>query len=395
ANIDFRRACSYGVDYEDYLNRAWNNLALQGRGPIPRGMFGFDDSLFQFQYDIEKAVGAWNSAMENGLDTIFADNDYRLELYYPETGLHGLLPDILESLKMAIMAIMNHEQAKELSQPLIITKVSMSFSEYMERFVEGVLPVIWSSWAPDYDDPDNYVMPYARSDSVFASRIGYEDPDVDGWIRDAAKSHDCLERAQFYSLIQNALVEAVAYLWLAQVINFHVESAYLHGYIFNPLRCGTRGGGQYFYNYWKELPPVTSSIKLSEWWRNEFGALFSSAPSTYSETYLQSLVDKIARSSEVFSEVTTCSQVFAILSMDSTNGVDGLAKRELYALWLNLADRALTADTVVDLGRLTEATLIREVLVECELTMTGTTAPRFDVVRVVRICLNVNTGKLY
>ena len=395
SNIDFRKACSYAFDYAGYINRAWSGLGVQARGLIPKGMFGYDDTLFQYQYDIDEAVDAWNIAMNSGLDSIFASNDYRLELYYSEISI--LQINLVESLEMAINAILNNERAIQPSQPLICTKVSVPHSEYLYYRDNGQLPVVMSGWAPDYDDPDDYIVPYAKSNVIYAKFTGYGNPTVDEWIDSAIETHDPLERMQYYSLIQNDLVESVAYLWSAQIANLHVESSYLHGYVFSPMRPGDglfwTEGGPYFYDYWKELPSITSSAKNSGWWRNQFYALFSSVPGDFDETYLESLVEKISRSSDVFTDIKTCTQALGILSMDSTKGVEGLAKRELYTLWLNLAHRAFTADTQVDLGHLTEATVIREVFSECELIMTNITSPRPDMVWVVRICVEINNGR--
>ncbi|MFX1603303.1 MAG: ABC transporter substrate-binding protein [Promethearchaeota archaeon] len=399
ASKDFREACSYSFDYLDYANTAWNGHAVPGQGPIPKGMFGHDDTVFTYGYDLEKAVVAWNRAMESGLDEILADNSYSLELYYTDDDrlrfAHAL--ETTQILVEGIDAILDDERAQRPMDNLVIDIVELEFEEYRQYERNGQLPIVASFWAPDYSDPDNYVEAYAKSDYFWANIIGYHDEDVDSWIDSAAQSHDSLERTELYSQIQDALVDEIAYLWLCQLTNFHVESSFVHGYVFNPMRVGDGGiwneGGPYFYYYWKEQPPVSSTVRISDWWRREFAALYSPTPMTYNETYLQSLVDKISRSSDAFEDVTTCSQAFAILSFDSTKGVVGLAKRELYALWLNLANRALTADTTVDLGSLTEASDIRGVILQCESIMTSMSPPTSEVVRVVRICSGVNVGR--
>ncbi|MHA1904363.1 MAG: ABC transporter substrate-binding protein [Candidatus Thorarchaeota archaeon] len=392
-NIDFRKACSYAYDYVNYIDTAFSSLAIDGLGPIPTGMFGYDDTLYNYYNDIELAVDAWNRAMQSGLDQILVDLNYKLELYYTEQS--SMQPDAYSHMEQAINSILAHERAIQPSQPLSVSAVSVSLSEYIEYRNNGQLPIVMAGWASDYCDPDDYVVPFCKSNTAFANFIGYENSEVDSWIETATQTDDEVQRIQLYSQIQHAVVDHVAYIWLAQLRNFHVESSNLHGYVFNPMLYGESAGngGPYFYYYWKELPSVVSSIKKSEWWRKEFNALYSGTPMTYNETYLQILVDRISRSSNTFADVTTFSQALAILSLDGTNGVEGLARRELFTFWLNLANRALTADSAMDFGQLSNAKTVRGALLECEEIMNNPDATIQYYTRIVRICLKVNTQK--
>jgi hypothetical protein len=82
-----------------------------------------------------------------------------------------------------------------------------------------------------------------------------------------------------------------------------------------------------------------------------------------------------------------------LLSLDGTNGVEGLARRELFTFWLNLANRALTADSAMDFGQLSNAKTVRGALLECEEIMNNPDATIQYYTRIVRICLKVNTQK--
>jgi peptide/nickel transport system substrate-binding protein len=54
-NVLVRQAMSYAFPYEDIIKYAMGDLATQGKGPVPVGMWGHGDSLFQYTTDLTKA----------------------------------------------------------------------------------------------------------------------------------------------------------------------------------------------------------------------------------------------------------------------------------------------------------------------------------------------------
>lgn len=50
-----RQAISYAVPYDEIVNEVMKGYATQSRGPVPTGLWGHDDNLFQYTYDLEKA----------------------------------------------------------------------------------------------------------------------------------------------------------------------------------------------------------------------------------------------------------------------------------------------------------------------------------------------------
>ena len=50
-----RQALSYAFPYDDVINYVWKGNANQSRGPIPKGLWGHSDTLFQYSHDIQKA----------------------------------------------------------------------------------------------------------------------------------------------------------------------------------------------------------------------------------------------------------------------------------------------------------------------------------------------------
>jgi peptide/nickel transport system substrate-binding protein len=66
-NIKVRQALSYAIPYEDIIKTAVLGRGTQSYGPVPAGVFPFDDKLFQYSYDLEKAKALLKEAgYENG-----------------------------------------------------------------------------------------------------------------------------------------------------------------------------------------------------------------------------------------------------------------------------------------------------------------------------------------
>ncbi len=101
----------------------------------------------------------------------------------------------------------------------------------------------------------------------------------------------------------------------------------------------------------------------------------------------------IAYSSEFFADLTTVEQALSVLILDDYKGPRGLAMRELYGVWLNLANDALTSDTVIDLGNLTTAGTVGEAIIECESVLSDGGASAKDLLDVMRICQEINSGR--
>ncbi|RDE14469.1 MAG: hypothetical protein C4K49_07625 [Candidatus Thorarchaeota archaeon] len=265
-----REALSYTFNYETYIGEVLHGFGAQAQGPIPRGMLGHNDSLFVYGYDVKKAVQKWNDAMSAGLDEILANMSFRLELRYRQSSDREIVCSLI---KDAIMAILSDPLATQPSYPLAIELLPIPSYLYLQLYMTGDLFFYPMGWYPDYADPDNYVGPFVRSTSTIPDRIGLAGSEgwnsslVDGWIGAASHSQNAAERLVLYGKIQEAIVDQVAYVWLCQSQNFHVESARMNGYVFHPMH------GPYFYTYWKEGAITTS---ITDMW-NPAGATITLA----------------------------------------------------------------------------------------------------------------------
>ena len=251
---ELRAAISYAFDYDALIDNILNGLGVQLQGPIPQGMFAHDDDLFMFELDMEEAVAHWNEAMDNGLDDIWANNSYELNIYYNEGNTNREAAGLL--VKQAIENIIADPASEDPGDTLEIDVLSLEWASYLFQVRNKQLPIFWLGWAPDYADPDNYAAPFVKSTGTFPNRVGLEGSTgegdvvwdhvtVDGWIDDAAVETDSATRISLYAQVQEAIVDHCAFLWGYQATSFHVEGAWMNGYVFNPMH------DPYFYHYYK------------------------------------------------------------------------------------------------------------------------------------------------
>jgi peptide/nickel transport system substrate-binding protein len=277
-SINLRKALSYAFNYSVYIDQILNGFGLQLQGPIPFGMFGHNDSLYMYNYNMSAAVEYWNKAMlDDNLDLVWENNSYHLNIYYNSGNENRAKACLM--MKDGIEAIMNDPEAEPTGSPLVIEVQPLEWASYLYQVQHRQLPIFFLGWAPDYADPDNYVGPFVKSTGTYPMRIGlgqsegWDAETVDGWITSAAQSQNDTERIDLYGKIQDAIVDQVAFLWVYQAANFHVEYENVYGYAFNPML------DPYLYNYWKvSATSSTSSTSTTS------TSTSTSSSSTTSET---------------------------------------------------------------------------------------------------------------
>ena len=137
----FREALSYGFNYSAYIVDVLNGFGVPMQGPIPQGMFGHDDDLYMFEYNITKAVDYWNQSMWMGLDDKFANNSYSLTFYYESGNTQDEKACWL--LKECIDDITAHPLSIKPSSPLTVNVVGLNWGSYQYQVRNRQLPAFF------------------------------------------------------------------------------------------------------------------------------------------------------------------------------------------------------------------------------------------------------------
>jgi peptide/nickel transport system substrate-binding protein len=95
--------------------------------------------------------------------------------------------------------------------------------------------MLFLGWAPDYADPDDYVVPFLRSGGFFPGRIAYSNASLDALVDRQTFERNPLTRLDLLRQIQFSAYADVPYLWQVQGGALHVYRAWVIGYYTNPM----------------------------------------------------------------------------------------------------------------------------------------------------------------
>lgn len=229
-----RKAFAHLMNAPLFIQTYLKGNGIQPNGPIPKGMFGYNESAPVYEYNITKAVeylqnttnALGHSWWEDGFTVAFLYNAGNLARETASQYLKAAL-ESLNSLPGTHGEF--HATINSLDWPTYLSYVRSSPSP---------LPVFFLGWAPDYADPDDYVNPFLYSHGTFPGRTHYANASIDALVVAAAAELDTNTRLAMYHEIINLAYDDCPYIWLDQGNNFHVERSWLTGYYFNPMYPG-------------------------------------------------------------------------------------------------------------------------------------------------------------
>lgn len=229
ADLHVRKAFVAAFDYNKYLQNVLLNTAIQPNGAIPMGMFGYNDSIPLRTYDLAIVESELKLAMDlrPGHTGSYWDNGFTIYLYY-NSGNNVrrdgsmLLKNALEALNSRIHVIVEE----------------MEGSAFIAANDAGELPLMYVGWAPDYADPDDYVLPFLYSSGTYGGPAGINNATLDALIMQASGTVDLAEREKLYYDIGMSAYENAYFLFTTQATNFHVERSWVSGYVFNSMYSG-------------------------------------------------------------------------------------------------------------------------------------------------------------
>ena len=220
ANKDFRYAFCYAFDYTTYINTVANGFADQGRGPIPQGLLPYPD-LFQFSYNPDMAKEYFGKAKDAGA----FNEGLKMTIYYNsgnEARKQGslLLKDGIEKLDAGIS----------------VTVQELDWPTFLAKMRSKELPILFVAWAPDYADPDDYAVPFCHGEyGTHAINIGYNNPEVNRMIEEAAIERDAQKRVELYKAVERQVVEDAPYIWISEPMAITCQRDWVKGWFYNSM----------------------------------------------------------------------------------------------------------------------------------------------------------------
>ncbi|MEJ8545540.1 ABC transporter substrate-binding protein [Brevibacillus borstelensis] len=217
-NPKVRQALSYAIDYDALTESVQEGFATQMRGPIPKGLWGHDESAHQYKRDVEKAKALLAEAGVSNLtlDLLYSDNKPWWET--EALTLQAFFADIGVKLNLKKIA----------------------YATSREMIDAGEFDLALGVWSPDFGDP--YMFMNYWFDSVnfglAGNRAFYKNDKVDELVRKAASVNDKAEREKLYKEAQTITIDEAPYLYLYQKDFLLPVSKNVKGFVYNPMLEG-------------------------------------------------------------------------------------------------------------------------------------------------------------
>jgi peptide/nickel transport system substrate-binding protein len=220
ANKAVRQAISYGFDYDTWTKSVLNGTASQARGPLPKIFPGWDGSLPQYSYDVDRARKMLTAAGFDG-------GGFSLKFIY-ETGYYWKRP-LGEQFQSNMKDLGINVSIQELSPSTWVGTLS---NKATANEAYGV--VWWPSLATPFDFLWTLFATSAQGSAGYNFTY-YSNPQFDTVLNKATAEPDEAKRMQLYAQAQRIVVEDAPYLFLSDVNYLLPISPKLQGFEFNGM----------------------------------------------------------------------------------------------------------------------------------------------------------------
>ncbi len=216
-----RQAISYAVPYDQIINEVMKGTAVQGQGPVPKGMWGHNDQLFQYTYDLAKARDLLKQAG-------YPDGGFKLVLTYAsgdetERRVAELFKASLAQLNIDLeLRGMPWEPQWDLAK-------ATNPKDRQDIFV--------MYWWPDYSTPYSWLNAMYHSEDTINFNLGYyKNPAYDQLIDEAQRlsGSDRAKAIELFGQAQQTLVDDTVSIYFFDQSYVRAMRADFKGYIDNP-----------------------------------------------------------------------------------------------------------------------------------------------------------------
>ena len=222
ADVRIRKAFTLSFNRTAYLHDVVQDFAFPASQIIPPGMFGYDPTIQPTPYDPDQAKQLLLDAGANPIkpeNAFSPKNPQTVEISYN-------LGNLVRETAATIMANTINNLAADTGLYACVT--GLAWPQFLAAQRAKQLAVYFIGWVVDYVDPDDFLVPFARSSGTLALRIGYNNPAVDKLVDQQAKIADKTQRLQVIKQIQTMVNDDYAYAWRTNGATWSLTRSWLH-----------------------------------------------------------------------------------------------------------------------------------------------------------------------
>jgi len=215
-----RQAISYAFPYKQFIESVMSGYAVQAYGPVPAGMWGHSDKLFQYSYDPEKAKALLAEAG-------YPNGGFKLLMTYATGDLDEQQAGELWKAELAKLGI-------ELEVQGLAWESQWDLAKSDPTKAQDILVFYW--W-PDYVSPYSFLRGMFHCEEEILFNLGYFcDPKFDEMIDKANElsGSDRAEAERLFIEAQKMLIDNATAVFFYDVANTHVLRSDIKGYVDNP-----------------------------------------------------------------------------------------------------------------------------------------------------------------
>ncbi len=221
-DVRIRKALTLSFNRTAYLHDVMMDFAIPGTQIIPPGMFGYDPNIQPTPYDPDTAKQLLMEAGANPVkpeNAFSPDNPQNIEMGYN-------LGNLARETAATILA--NTINAFAADTGLYARVVGLAWPQYLAAQRARQLNMWFIGWVVDYVDPDDFLVPFARTSGTIAKRMAYGSPELDKLIDEQATIADPAQRLQAINQIQKIVNDDYAFTWRAFGTTWSLSRSWLH-----------------------------------------------------------------------------------------------------------------------------------------------------------------------
>ncbi len=228
SNLDVRKGFEYLFPYTQYIQQAWNGMAIQPNSAIIEGLPGYDPNLPKYEQNLQKAAEYFKKAYNGQL----------WQKGFKFTAVYNTGNSIRE---LALQALANY--ARILNPKFQINVVGELWSSFLADYIAGRLPMYMMGWLADYPDPYDFAQAYYSSSGAYGATLGasytaWAKTHMDPLVNSLMTTVDPAQRAQIAKKIAEVDHENALYIWTDQPEGYWVERTWVKGWYWNAMRPG-------------------------------------------------------------------------------------------------------------------------------------------------------------
>ncbi|HEU23831.1 MAG TPA: ABC transporter substrate-binding protein, partial [Mesoaciditoga lauensis] len=228
SNLDVRKAFEYLFPYKQYIQQAWNGNAMQPNSCIIEGLLGYDPNIPMYEQNLAKATEYFKKA-------------YNGELWQKGFKFTAVYNTGNTTRQLALQALANY--ARQINPKFQINVVGELWSNFLNDYLAGKLPMYMMGWLADYPDPYDFADPYFASTGAYGSALGqsfidFAQKNLDPLVNDLITNVVPSQRAKIAEKLSMISYENALYIWTDQPYAYHVERTWVKGWYYNAMRPG-------------------------------------------------------------------------------------------------------------------------------------------------------------